>query len=291
MRMDPQTRTGWLQALEKQGKFSPEAHHSRGEAAGMRAMIGTNGGVPNLTQVLKDGGKEFKGDPEGLQGFYAGVEAHKKMFPSSDVLNKKDTLTVVGNMRSNFAGLQDVKDFKKIAPAFLKMQAAVKSKTAAGDMSLVFNFMKMLDPGSTVREGEYASAKNTTGVPGRVINAYNSLIDGEFLSDAQRSGFMAEARSSLAAHKQTVLPSIRQYQGLAKMMGVPETSIIPPGLFDIKSNTTPGEEKHPGLGGGDNLVPLGKTEAGLEAERKRLAQVEALKKEVAELNRQLEESR
>ena len=75
------------------------------------------------------------------------------------------------------------------------------------------------------------------------------------------------------------------------MMGVPETSIIPPGLFDIKSNTTPGEGKHPGLGGGDNIVPLGATEAGLEAERKRLAQVLALRKEVAELNRQLEESR
>ena len=36
---------------------------------------------------------------------------------------------------------------------------------AAGDMALIFSYMKMLDPNSTVREGEYATAQDAGSIP------------------------------------------------------------------------------------------------------------------------------
>jgi hypothetical protein len=53
--------------------------------------------------------------------------------------------------------------------------------------------MKMLDPGSTVREGEFATAQNATGAPERIRNMYNNLITGQRLNPGQRKMFVGQA--------------------------------------------------------------------------------------------------
>lgn len=67
--------------------------------------------------------------------------------------------------------------------------------SAVGDLSLIFGYMKMLDPGSVVREGEFATAQNATGVPERIINIYNNLKTGERLSASQRNSFKGQAKN------------------------------------------------------------------------------------------------
>ena len=67
--------------------------------------------------------------------------------------------------------------------------------SAVGDLSLIFGYMKMLDPGSVVREGEFATAQNATGVPERIINIYNKLITGERLNASQRNSFKGQAKN------------------------------------------------------------------------------------------------
>jgi hypothetical protein len=96
--------------------------------------------------------------------------------------------------------LQQTPDFSKIALAYRGILSATEDPSPAGDMSLIFNFMKLLDPGSTVREGEYATAQNTGSVPQRVRALYNSVVDGTKLTGEQRQDFLnqahARARSS-----------------------------------------------------------------------------------------------
>lgn len=67
--------------------------------------------------------------------------------------------------------------------------------SAVGDLSLIFGYMKMLDPGSVVREGEFATAQNAAGVPERIINIYNKLITGERLNVSQRNSFKGQAKN------------------------------------------------------------------------------------------------
>lgn len=90
-------------------------------------------------------------------------------------------------------------DSTKIEDAFRTVESAEDS--AAGDLALIFAFMKMLDPGSTVREGEFATAQNTTGVPGRILNAYNKALTGERLNPTQRKEFSSQAKSTLKASR------------------------------------------------------------------------------------------
>jgi hypothetical protein len=55
--------------------------------------------------------------------------------------------------------------------------------------------MKMLDPGSVVREGEFATAQNAGGVDAKVYNLYNQLMTGERLKPDQRKMFTKQAES------------------------------------------------------------------------------------------------
>lgn len=92
-------------------------------------------------------------------------------------------------------------DFTKQSAPFITVRdnyARIKQITsgkpnAATDISLVFAYMKMLDPSSTVREGEYATAANAAGIPDQVRNAYNKAKDGQFLTPQQRQSFATQA--------------------------------------------------------------------------------------------------
>jgi hypothetical protein len=90
-------------------------------------------------------------------------------------------------------GYQDVKS------AYGRILAVSKPKTpdeeAAADLALVFNFIKMQDPGSTVNSGEFANAQNAAGVPDRITNQYNKLLTGARLSPSQRNAFTGQAKN------------------------------------------------------------------------------------------------
>ena len=49
------------------------------------------------------------------------------------------------------------------------------------DIGLIYQWMKMNDPGSSVREGERADAANAGGVTEGIRNLYNRLLTGEVL--------------------------------------------------------------------------------------------------------------
>lgn len=61
-------------------------------------------------------------------------------------------------------------------------------------IALVFKFMKALDPISVVREGEFATAQNSAGVPENVRNLYNKISEGEILGDKQIQQFVDTAK-------------------------------------------------------------------------------------------------
>jgi len=83
------------------------------------------------------------------------------------------------------------KGYQEVKSAYGRVLASEDS--AVGDLSLIFGYMKMLDPGSVVREGEFATAQNAAGVPERVQNIYNRVISGERLSASQRKSFKGQA--------------------------------------------------------------------------------------------------
>ena len=102
----------------------------------------------------------------------------------------------------------------------------VSEDSAVGDLSLIFGYMKMLDPVSVVREGEFATAQNAAGVPERITNLYNRVISGERLNAGQRKSFKGQADKlfkSAAEQEKVVRDGLSR---IAKGYGLNEQNIF-----------------------------------------------------------------
>jgi hypothetical protein len=88
---------------------------------------------------------------------------------------------------------QESQEFNVQLESMGRIRQAAVEPSAAGDMALVFGYMKMLDPTSSVRETEYANAENARGVPASVRNIWNRVMEGKILEDEQRGDFVNRA--------------------------------------------------------------------------------------------------
>ena len=123
------------------------------------------------------------------------------------------------------------KDYKTIQSAWRSIRSAGERKetdkpSPASDMALIFGFMKLLDPNSTVREGEYATAQNATGIPGRVANAYNKAIDGVILNIDQRNDFLGQSKKQYDARLGEYKELKTTYTKLAKRKGFDPENVV-----------------------------------------------------------------
>jgi hypothetical protein len=115
--------------------------------------------------------------------------------------------------------IKDKNDLNKIVTPLIKdtvsiYQTARDVEKLGGNMSgpasiaVVFKFMKALDPTSVVREGEFATAQNSSGVDDKISNVYNKLLRGEILTADQVKQFVVTsknlANSSITGSNQQV---------------------------------------------------------------------------------------
>lgn len=93
-------------------------------------------------------------------------------------------------LRSDYKA--DVKAFREVEDAHRIIKNALQNPSPANDMAAATKFMKLLDPGSVVRESELSMAMQASGVLDRMANYHNLLLKGHKLTPQQRVDF-AEA--------------------------------------------------------------------------------------------------
>lgn len=100
------------------------------------------------------------------------------------------------------------------------VEASKTTPTGANDIGIIFAFMKTVDPASTVREGEFATASNAGGVPDKIINQYNKILKGEKLTQDLRNEFAASARTNTSALSKQANTVRKRYTAQAKRFGI-----------------------------------------------------------------------
>lgn len=121
---------------------------------------------------------------------------------------------------------QRSKDFYQQRDAFNRIQASATDPSAAGDLALIFNYMKVLDPGSTVREGEFANAQNAGSAWNSIGAKYNQVVNGERLTETQRKDFTDRASKLFNSAKKQQDEVVGEFQGRADQYGVPADLIV-----------------------------------------------------------------
>lgn len=128
-------------------------------------------------------------------------------------------------LRTQFLG--QAKTFTDVRDAYSRIQAVGQATNPAQQMSLIFGYMKMLDPGSTVREGEYATAQNTTNLPGTILNYYNRAREGNFLNETQVQEMLTQARAQYENAERNYGQVRRYYDGIARSYGMDPERVLP----------------------------------------------------------------
>ena len=105
--------------------------------------------------------------------------------------------------------------YRGVADAFQKIKSAALNPSAANDLSLIFGYMRALDPASTVREGEFANAQNAGGIDATIRNLYNKVASGERLTQAQRQDFLQSAYGLVESQIPNVQQTIDRYTAIA----------------------------------------------------------------------------
>lgn len=123
----------------------------------------------------------------GAEAKRAEAEANQIM---SGIVPAEKRPELEGKMRKEYN--DQTKPYQEVKSAYGRVLSS--EDTAVGDLSLIFGYMKMLDPGSVVREGEFATAQNAAGVPERIMNIYNKVATGQRLSPSQRDSFKGQAK-------------------------------------------------------------------------------------------------
>lgn len=137
---------------------------------------------------------------------------------NNDYFNKSDKL------KDDFDRLS--KDFRSTRDSYARIEASAKNPSAAGDLALIFNYMKTLDPGSTVREGEFATAQNSASIPDRIRGTYNKILQGTRLAPEQRKDFVDRARKLYESQASIQEKNISLYKTRAERFGLDPQDVI-----------------------------------------------------------------
>jgi hypothetical protein len=93
------------------------------------------------------------------------------------------------DLKKQFGNEPIYKEFAGMQTAHSQVISAIKQNTPIGDTAAATKIMKLLDPGSVVRETELGMAMAATGKMDRLKNYMDLYISGRKLTDTQRTDF------------------------------------------------------------------------------------------------------
>jgi len=166
-------------------------------------------------QVRIKGGKEVARGPEkrveqpsavreyefartqGFEGsFQDWVMSQKRAGAPSVAVNMADPTAVA---RAALSFQKDYRDATKApfarATAYNAMVEASRNPSAKGDLTMVYSFVKALDPESVVREGEIDLVNANRNIPDRVKGYAQRLATGQSLLPSERQDLLEQARN------------------------------------------------------------------------------------------------
>jgi hypothetical protein len=169
-----------------------------------------------------------------------GVETAKAVleleaFKATGGLDPTKTFEQEEKLRKEFQGRTKV--YGELGTTYNNIKSSSEAKNGPGDIALITGFMKMLDPGSVVRETEFATARDTAGLYERLLNTSQKLQSGQLFSldSKQRQEYVNLAKQYLDSaqkkageDKKALGVVVKNYRLNPENVFGPETAEAPP---------------------------------------------------------------
>lgn len=133
-----------------------------------------------------------------------------------------NTLKLRGDFRSEpiYKAHQDVQS------AYSQISSALKQASPAGDLAGATKLMKILDPGSVVRESELGMAMAASGMLDRIENYAKNVVNGTKLTPTQRKDFQSLADTLYAESAKQYNAKRNEYKGIADRNELNATDVV-----------------------------------------------------------------
>jgi hypothetical protein len=129
------------------------------------------------------------------------------------------------------------KVYSELGTTYQNIKSSSEAKNGPGDIALITGFQKMLDPGSVVRETEFATGRDTAGLYQRLLNESQKLQSGQLfaLDSKQRQEYVNLAKQYLESaqkkageDKKALGVVVKNYKLNPENVFGPETAAPPP---------------------------------------------------------------
>lgn len=97
------------------------------------------------------------------------------------------------DLYAQYAASDPVKIYETVKGGYERVRQSAALQSGAGDMGLIYGYMKMLDPGSVVRESEFAMAAQAGSYGEQIQGLVSRLVNGERLPETVRQQFVQAA--------------------------------------------------------------------------------------------------
>jgi hypothetical protein len=142
-------------------------------------------------------------------------------------------------LRNDFQGSPEYKGFQEMKAAYSQVIDSLKQNTPIGDVAAATKIMKLLDPGSVVRESELAIAMQATGLLDRVIGYSNNILKGQKLTPAQKVEFSKLSEDLFTTAVNSFNEKRDQYSNLALEYGFAPERVVGKPIELIKPQGSP----------------------------------------------------
>jgi hypothetical protein len=167
-------------------------------------------------------------------------------------------------LRGDFRSEPIYKAHQEVQSAYSQIQQGLKMASPAGDLAGATKIMKLLDPGSVVRESELGMAMAATGAMDRLTHYADNIIKGTKLTPNQRKDFQALADNLYRESANQYSVKRSEYKGIADRNGLNVADVLggdikPPELKPSANPYNPSADNAKTLRKGDvRTLPNGK---------------------------------
>lgn len=148
------------------------------------------------------------------------------------------------DLRKEFTSLEPVKQYQEVQGSFNRINTAYEDaissqdgeSRAAADQALIVSFNKMLDPGSVVREGEYARSEQGQSLLNRAVGWLERLSKGgTSLTDSERAQIVDATQRMYQDYLKTYNDDVDYYRDLAAQQGASPDNVAQYSGFPLKT--------------------------------------------------------
>jgi hypothetical protein len=155
-----------------------------------------------------------------------GTERYGLLMPGGE--NQDKMFGQLNQLRGQYLGQS--KDFATIRASFGRIKATAQNPSPAGDLSLIFNYMKMLDPNSVVRESEFQNAATAAPLLTRLGLDWEKLSGvwrGERMTPAMRKDFLQQSNALFTSSADNQKGLVKEFRRIAEKSGLdPDLAIV-----------------------------------------------------------------